>query len=244
MSRSAQHPSGFAYHAQALGFSASLFKPTCENIPGHGAISLSQTGGETYSVVRDFDWKGIFHFDEVRSYVSGSFNHGAYNTLATVTVRGLNIANMVVADQIIARVSSRHDIIDDAGNVANGSITLEGSSFQGLRIAGRRVEVRVAASSCVDVDFEQQCAIAEKRGGRRSSLPAASCSLADIADAEDLRFDNGKLVIADFGTIYLATVIFKPGYQRISMLRAELGCPVAGTAEAGAGEGNGTPIFH
>jgi hypothetical protein len=243
MSRSAQNQSGFAYHAQALGFSASLFKPTCENIPGQGAISLSQTGGESYSAVCDFDWKGIFHFDEVRSYVTGSFDHGSYNTLATVTVRGLNIANMVLADQIIARVSSRHDV-DDNGNVGNGSITLEGSSFQGLTIAGRRVEVRVAASSCARTGFEEQLAIAEKRGGHRSTLPAASCSLADIVDADDLNFDNGKLEIEEFGTIYLATVIFKPGYQRISMLRAELGCPVGGSAEAGAGEGNGTPILH
>jgi hypothetical protein len=245
MSRSDQHPRGFAYHAQALGFSASLYRPCCENIPGQAAVSLSQTGGETYSVVQDFDWKGIFRFDEAASYVSGSFDHNSFNTLATVTVRGLNIANMITADQIIARVSSRHDYDAASDEVGEGILTLEGSSFQNLRIAGRLITLKVNARECSRKNFATLTEFAQTNGGKRlQQLPAASCSIAAIEDAGDLDHSNGTIEIPEFGTIYLANVIFQPGYQRISMLRAELGCPIGGSVESGGGEGNGTGIWQ
>jgi hypothetical protein len=242
MSKSDQRPTGFAYHAQALGFSASLYKPCCENIPGQAAISLSETGGETYSVVRNFDWKGIFRFDEAAAYVTGSSDHGSHNTLATVTVRGLNIANMITADQIIARVSSRHDRGSD-GEIGEGEITLAGSSFHGLRIAGYPVDVPLQLESCgPTATFAEICRVAAERGGVNQKLQSASYSVA-APRCDGLTFDKGSIHIPEFGTIYLATVIFKPGYRRISMLRAELGCPIAGPVAVAGGEGNGTEIW-
>jgi hypothetical protein len=244
MSRSNQHPTGFAYHAQAIGFSASLHKPCCENIPGQAAVSLSQTGGESYSVVRNFDWKGIFRFDEASAYVTGSSDHGSHNTLATVTVRGLNIANMITADQIIARVSSRHERASD-GTIGEGEITLSGSSFHGLRIAGHPVDVPLELDSCVPTaSFADMSKVASERGFVNQKMQSASYSVATPrCEARDLTFDKGKIHIPEFGTIYLATVIFKPGYRRISMLRADLGCPIGGGVEVSGGEGNGTEIW-
>lgn len=244
MSKSDKSSTSFAYHAQAIGFSASLHKPCCENIPGQAAVSLSQTGGESYSVVRNFDWKGIFRFDEASAYVTGSTDHGSHNTLATVTVRGLNIANMVTADQIIARVSSRHERGSD-GEIGEGEITLMGSSFHGLRIAGHCVEVPLQLETCgPTATFAEICRVAADRGIVSQKLQSASYSVAaPRCDATDLKFDKGRIHIPEFGTIYLATVIFKHGYRRISMLRAELGCPIGGGVEVSGGEGNGTEIW-
>jgi hypothetical protein len=245
MSKSNPHSTGFAYHAQAIGFSATLHKPCCENIPGQAAVSLSQTGGESYSVVRNFDWKGIFRFDEASAYVTGSSDHGAHNTLATVTVRGLNIANMITADQIIARVSTRHERGSD-GEIGEGEITLAGSSFHGLRIAGYPVDVPLQMDACAPSStFADICRVAGERGFVNEKLQSASYSVAaPRCDAADLKFDKGRIHIPEFGTIYLATVIFKPGYRRISMLRAELGCPIGGGVEVSGGEGNGTPVWE
>src|SRR6202012_644573 len=72
----------FAYHAQALGLSASLTRPCCENIPALAMASLSMNGGESYSTVRNYDWKGLVSFDEASAYATGSMDHGAYNTLS------------------------------------------------------------------------------------------------------------------------------------------------------------------
>ncbi len=244
MSRDSRYSTSFAYHAQAVGFSASLRKPCCENIPGQASVSLSQTGGESYSVVRNFDWKGIFRFDEAAAYVTGSEDHDSYNTLSTVTVRGLNIANMVTADLVIARVSSRHDREKNGSISTEGRITLEGSAYQNLRIAGRHVTARLATPRCSNVTFDEALEFTRsQRGFMNAATNTASCSIATEATAEDLKVEHGKIVVPEFGTIYLAGVIFKPGYRRISMLRVELGCPIGGGVEVSGGEGNGTEIW-
>src|SRR5580765_7338843 len=231
MSRDKRYPTSFAYHAQAIGFSASLFKPACENIPGQASVSLSQTGGESYSTVRNFDWKGIFRFDEAAAYVTGSEDHGSYNTLATVTVRGLNIANMVTADLVIARVSSRHDRNADGSIDSEGHITLEGSAYQNLRVAGRHVTAGLATPGCSNVTFAQALDFAkEQRGYVNGATNTASCSIATGADAEDLKVENGKIVVPEFGTIYLAA--------------ADLDTPTEGAAEVCGGEGNGGDIWQ
>ncbi len=245
MSRYSKYNSSFAYHAQAIGFSASLYRPTSENIPGQASVSLSQTGGESYSVIRNFDWKGIFHFDEASAYVTGSSDaeQRVYSTLSTVTVRGLNLANMVTADQIIARVSSRHERDPKTGNLMDeAKITLEGSSFQNLRIAGRPVQVKLDTASCSNISLDAARRLAEGNGGVLSDQ-AVSCSIACGSAVDGLSAEKGKITIPEFGTIYLATVIFKHDYRRISMLRAELGCPIGGGVEVCGGEGNGTEIW-
>ena len=62
------------------------------------------------------------------------------------------------------------------------------------------------------------------------TLPLASCSIA-AGKKEGGSIDGGKIHIEEFGTIYLASVIFKPSYRRISMLRVELGCPIGGSRQ-------------
>jgi hypothetical protein len=226
-----------------------MHKPCCEIIPGQAATSLSQTGGESYATVRNFDWKGIFRFDEASSYVTGSTDHGAHNTLATVTVRGLNIANMVTADRITARVSSRHQA-DEKRVVGEGEITLVGSSFENLRIAGYPVNVVTDGGilgRCVDYEQTQEM-VRELGGYIHPSMKVMSCRpqarLECPKDGPVEMRPDGGIQVREFGTIYLATVIIKPSYRRISMLRVELGCPLGGTLEAAGGEGNGTPIWQ
>jgi hypothetical protein len=263
MSRSKyqQDRSSFAYHAQAIGFAATLHKPSCEIIPGQASVSLSQAGGESYSVVRNFDWKGIFHFDEASSYVTGSYDHGAFNTLATVTVRGLNIANMITADHVIARVSSRHEP-DEEGRFGEGSLHLAGSSIRGLNIAGTSLDAPLDFAQ-IDGDrtFDDlKAALAPPPPQPPASTaseppppgdvrpprprPKAMSLVMGPRSCHPFTLDeHGGIQVPEFGTIYLATVILKPGYRRISMLRAELGCPIGGTVEACGGEGNGGDVW-
>jgi hypothetical protein len=246
MSRNTTHPKhfSFAYHAQAIGFSASLRKPCCENIPGQAATSLSQTGGESHSVVRKFDWKGIFSFEEASSYVTGSEDHGSFNTLSTVSVRGLNIANMVTADQLIARVSTRHDLVNGVIE-EEAHVSLAGSSIQGLRIAGHPVNVPLNFHRLDEAaTFKAALACKEAIGAQQSGAKAVlNCTAADDMRGGGVELNRGRIVIPQFGTIYLAGVIIKPSYRRISMLRAELGCPIGGSVEVAGGEANGTDIW-
>jgi hypothetical protein len=226
----------FAYHAQALGLSASLTKPCCETIPSLATASLSLTGGESYSTVRDYNWKGLISFEEASAYATGSTDHGAYNTLSTVTVRNLNVANMVHADLIVARVTSRH-----IPGAPEGEITFTGSMIRNLVVAGREVDVVLDDTPFTEnptyAGFAERCG--EQIGYHNEKTNVLSCSLATrVGDQEGFKID-----IPEFGTIYVAQVLMKPSYRRISMLRFRLGCPIGGTLEAGGGESNGVEYW-
>ena len=226
----------FAYHAQSLGLSASLTKPCCENIPSLATASLSTTGGESYSTVRDYNWKGLISFDEASAYATGSMDHGAYNTLSTVTVRNLNVANMVHADLIVARVTSKH-----VPGELEGEITFTGSMIRNLIVAGRHVDVvlddRPFTENPTYATYAERCRKSADYHNDKTNV--LSCSLARrVGDQEGFTID-----IPEFGTIYVAQVLMKPSYRRISMLRFRLGCPIGGTAEVGGGESNGVEYW-
>jgi len=137
---------GFAYHANAVAFGAVIEKPSCDIIPSQASAVLCPSGGEASAIVRNFDYKGIISFEEAKSYVAGSFERdengkdGAYNTLATTTIRNLNIANMLHVEFLVARVSSKH-ILKNGLIDPEGQITFDGSLMEGLRIAGIKGDV-------------------------------------------------------------------------------------------------------
>lgn len=137
---------GFAYHGNAVAFGASIVKPTYDIIPSQASAVLCPSGGEASAIVRNFDYKGIISFDEAKSYVAGSFEadengrDGAFNTLATTTIRNLNIANMLHVEFLVARVSSKH-LMKDGVIDEEGQITFDGSLMEGLRVAGVKGDV-------------------------------------------------------------------------------------------------------
>ncbi|HEY2829853.1 MAG TPA: choice-of-anchor P family protein [Thermoanaerobaculia bacterium] len=230
----------FAYHGQAVGLSASLTKPCCENIPSLATASLSSTGGESYSTVRNYNWKGLISFEEASAYATGSKDHGMYNTLSTVTVKNLNVANMVHADLVVARVTAKHKPGDPEGQV-----TFTGSMIRNLVIAGREIDVVIDDKPFTDnptyASFSKQLKSFRPSGQMWADRDRGviSCSLATrVGDQEGF-----KMAIPEFGTIYVAQVLLKPSYRRISMLRFELGCPIGGMLEAAGGETNGVEYW-
>ena len=233
----------FAYHAQCTGFSAALTKPCCENIPGQASASLSQTGGEAYSRVEGFNWKGLISFDEAAAYTTGSHDHGAYNTLATVTVRNLNVANMVHADLVVARVTSKH--VHDA---PEGEITFAGSMIRGLVIGGEPIELDFCHSTFASHPTYE--AFARNYQNLAHTSPHAdldkhvvTSSIVRGIKGSSANVSGYTISVPEFGTIYLGQVLMRPGYRRISMLRFELGCPIAGTAEAAGSGSNGVEYW-
>ncbi|HEV8434795.1 MAG TPA: hypothetical protein VGR95_15385 [Thermoanaerobaculia bacterium] len=234
----------FAYHAQGVGLSASMTRPCCEIIPSLATASLSITGGESYSTVRDYNWKGLISFDEASAYATGNVHHKdddrVYNTLSTVTVRNLNIANMVHADLVVARVTSEHHPGDPESR-----ITFAGSMIRNLVVGGRPMNVELDETPFTrSPTYEGFSDSFQKLRGQEVEYhderkQVLSCSLATkVGDTKDF-----VIHIPEFGRIYVAQVIMKPGYRRISMLRFALGSPIAGSLEVAGGETNGVEYW-
>jgi hypothetical protein len=229
-----------------MGLAASLTKPCCEIIPGQAATSLSQTGGESYSVVKDFNWKGLITFDEASSYVTGSKEEedGTHNTLATSTIRNLNVANMVQADLVVARITSKHE-----QGKPEGEITFAGSMIRNLTIAGEAVNVVLDPTPFSQhptfSDFVNHCR--ENSGTAnaqvREDTATASLVSGEVGCKAGSTLNGYVVAIPEFGKIYVAQVLMRRGYRLLSMLRFELGCPLAGSLEACGGGTNGGDYF-
>jgi hypothetical protein len=137
----------FAFNASALAFGGRIQQPSCSVIPSQASVALAPSGGEGYETIRNFDYKGIITFDEASVYVAGSEEHGNIrNTLASVTIKNLNVLNLFHAESLSSRVSSRHVLGED-----EGEITFQGTSIENLRIGGRKATVRF------DHDFYALC---------------------------------------------------------------------------------------
>lgn len=130
----------YLYTAHGYGFGGRIDRPFQHVLDVHAGASLPTEGG--YEVLR----KENFRLNETISYtaahtvVAGSRNEkdGSYTTLASSTIEGLNILDMVTADRIVARVASKQLITDD-----EPTITPIGSHFENLRIAGCPIEVEL-----------------------------------------------------------------------------------------------------
>jgi hypothetical protein len=127
----------FAFNASAVAFGARFEQPDNSIIPSQASVALAPTGGEGYATVRNFNYKSIITFDEASVNVSGSEHGTVRNTLATVTIRNLNVLNLLHADLLSSRITSRHDAGKD-----EGEITFHGTSADNLRVAGRPVKVK------------------------------------------------------------------------------------------------------
>lgn len=128
----------FAYNASAVALGGTIVLPSPTIIPSQASVALAPTGGEGRQTVRNFDYNGIITFDEASVYVTGSKDGDVYNTLSTVSIKNLNVLNVLHADLLVASITSRHE-----KGAEEGDITFQGTSVDNLRIAGRRVEPRL-----------------------------------------------------------------------------------------------------
>jgi|GEM_PF-533441 len=126
----------FAFNASAVAFGARFEQPDNSIIPSQASAALAPTGGEGYQTVSNFNYKGIITFDEASVYVSGSTHGTVRNTLASVTIKNLNVLNLLHVDLLSSRITSRHEEGQD-----EGEITFHGSSADNLRIGGKLATV-------------------------------------------------------------------------------------------------------
>jgi len=135
----------FVYHANALAFGGVLRNPCCEVLPSTCSVVLSPSGGEGSETIRNYNYKGIISFDEASVYVGGSQRGEYRNTISTVSIRNLNILNMVHIELLVGRVTSEHEAVDTGrqSDCKEPQFTFEGSLLENVKIGGKAVDVRL-----------------------------------------------------------------------------------------------------
>lgn len=261
----------FWYRGNAMAFGGRITSPVCESLDAQGSSVLPPTGGFASATAGPFDHRGIVSIERATSTVSGrSAEHDGIatrDTLVTVAVEGLNVLDVVTADRVVARMTSKHPEGD-----GEPEMLPFGSYFENLRIGGHPIELtpypdlvrngryRDVASTCSDrfIDAQGTPVSLEEGGELRTDewTPGAPSPVFEdrllLAPLFDAGSKNGYapvgcemrganvIHVPGFGTIYLGEYLISRYSRRLTMLRIELGCPVEGTIVAANGGINGS----
>ncbi len=126
----------FLYHAHGSAIGGSITQPFKADIASSSATSLPIIGGFASAKEGAYQLKDVISYQSAHTYVSGiQTDDGAYNSVVTCVIEGLNILHVITADAIIGRVSSNHKDGEQA------EIIPLGSSFENLKIAGQPLQV-------------------------------------------------------------------------------------------------------
>jgi hypothetical protein len=123
-----------SFRADANALGGILEEPFRKIVPTLAPVSLSPVGGFATARSEAFNLDEIVSCSSAYTRVSGEEHatDGSISILITAVVEGLNILEVVAAERIVAQVSL--SIPADEGAAR---ISLTGSRFEGLRLAGR-----------------------------------------------------------------------------------------------------------
>ena len=226
------------YHAEAHALEADLQTPIKTPIKPQAYVKVH---GENSAYLSersmDFRLEGLFSFRHAYTQAAGTRSlkeDGGWVTLATSVIEGFNVLDVVTADRIVSQISTEYPL---AGYVPD--VTFLGTRFEGLKIAGRAVDVTLDRDFLGgkpkngemyggEKDFRRKvndqrtkvCRGASKRiTDRYNQIPldaspeeTIECSLVqDVKDCE-LGTPYGHVIdIPHFGRVHLAVVRLERG---------------------------------
>jgi len=165
MSKCSRQHLQYFYHASAYGLAGEIERPMRHSIPAQAATTLAGSGGRGFQRIENFSVSPFVSFDAAYTEVGGSFDDccNQHTTFAYSVIEGLNIAGMITADRVVARMAVYSPTVPDAGDgqgtskkkpketgkaAAKGDpehmFDITGSYFDNLRIAGHKIEVQLA----------------------------------------------------------------------------------------------------
>jgi hypothetical protein len=247
--------STFHYHACAHAFSGRFARPFDHLVDVQAASSLPVIGGHGNSRVENFQFREFVSFKKGYTHVSGAHqaDDNSNNTLVTATLEGLNILDILTADRVVARLYSKHPAGD-----AEGLVTMVGSKFENLKIAGCPVHVELDFDLFENIrTFQEAQKAFEKDGGfRKIALDPFStgrklkqqgpngaflCSLVKEMDTAcpGVKRTGHCFYVPGFGNIFLGELMIVHGERTLTMIRLELGSAVSGSGSGSAATANG-----
>src|SRR5579872_6803986 len=98
------------YHADANAFGGHLTTPFEKIVPVQAPLSLPVVGGYATARAGAFQLEGIVSFASAYTQVAGSVSekNGAWTTLATSAVEGVNVLDILTADRVVSQILTEH----------------------------------------------------------------------------------------------------------------------------------------
>lgn len=248
--------STYNYNACAHAFSGRFTRPFHEVIDVQAATALPIIGGYGSSRVDNFRYRELISFKNGYTHVSGGHQEDddSNNTLVTSTLEGLNLLDVVTADRVVSRLYSKHL----PGN-KESEITMVGSKFENLRIAGHPVKVEfdfelfesIPTYKHATDEFAKKSKFRKIAGdpfqsGASLSEPGPNgaflCSVVKELDTDcpGVKPQGHWFHIKGFGTIFLGEVLIKHGERTLTMIRVKFGSSTSGDGSGGSTRSNGT----
>jgi hypothetical protein len=248
--------STYNYNACAHAFGGHFMRPFNEVIDVQASTSLPIIGGYGSARVENFRYREFVSFRAGYTHVSGGLQEedGSHNTLVTSALESLNLLDVVTADRIVCRLYSKHH-----PGKKEAEITIVGSKFENLRIAGHPVKIEldfalfesIPTYAAAATEFAKKSKfrkIAEDPFKNGAKLPDSgpngaflcSCVKELETDCPGVARNGHWFHIKGFGKIFLGELLIKHGERTLNMIRVEFGSSTSGSGSGGSGKTNGT----
>ncbi|HEY6391603.1 MAG TPA: hypothetical protein VIX89_10020 [Bryobacteraceae bacterium] len=250
----------YVHQASAIAASGHVTRPCCDLMPTQGALALPGYGGHGSTYVENFRYKEILSFASAYSEVAGSEHgpEGPFDTLTLTAIEKLNILDVVTCDRVVARLSSQRTFDSE-----EPEITTVGSRFERLRIGHLYFEhldfsAGVVCECTTWGNLQKTLRDDSKKAAfKQAALSAPDGEAIPIPDGEQMPHMVGfslapgsgraasirdvpwRIDVPQFGSVFLGEFFISQYTRHLTMLRVELGCPVAGAVLAGSGSGGG-----
>lgn len=237
------------FHANASAIGGFIERPFVKNIPVQSPASLSPSGGADEAATTNFQFEQIISARSTRSRVEGSFLDGLPTTRALATVEGLNVLGTILADELVAYISSVHPA--EAPDVPR--IDLSRTVINGLRIGEAILKVHLDLGILNNGNgnrFPKRPYLLEKSLWKKADKKFdpdkgfLQCTLVEKIEVVHGKLaakivDTNIIEIPNIGRMHLAEFLVSGNSYELIMMRLELGCPVQGSASASSTQVNG-----
>ena len=184
MTCSSRHHSQYQYSAFAYSVSAEFERPSKHSMSPQASLILAGHGGHGSQRTPGQNVHGLISFKEAYSEVGGSYDdcHDTHTTHAWSVLEGVNIADMLTADRVVARVAIYYKA--DDSNEASYDFT--GSYFENLRIAGHPIHLQLDTLSLHNQDTFKKVADGYKQRANDNLLLGSAMMKMDTTALEGL----------------------------------------------------------
>ena len=179
-----RHHSQYTYHASAYGLAADIERPFRHTIPTQAATVLGAGGGKGYNRVDNFQVDGMISFKAAYAEVGGRFDecHNRHTSYATAVLEGLNVLDVVMADRVVSRMAIYSPIVGDKKSEATFDIT--GSHFENLKVAGHKIDVKLATHVFHEHDTYSKVAKAHAGKAKETEALLLGSGLGGLSEGE------------------------------------------------------------